>query len=113
MCLTLVHWIPKSLHSNQILEYSINDFYFGVDSSKTFSTLKRRRSARNGERKRCHITYDTIKGFVSPRAHEMKQIPTGIAGLIDMVKKTSSGLVSCHLAQILRCATASKSQFFR
>ena len=41
----------ESLHSNQILVYSYNDFYFGVDSSKTFSTLEKEalRSKRRAE----------------------------------------------------------------
>ena len=47
------------------------------------------------------------------RAHEIKQIPTGIAGLIDMVKKTSSGLVSFHLVLISRRTRSSKLGFFR
>ena len=37
----LVHWNPKSLHSNQILVYSMNDFYFCVDSIKSFGTLEK------------------------------------------------------------------------
>ena len=52
----LVHWNPRSLHSTQILVYSINDFYFCVDSIEKFSTLEKEVSARDVERKRCHIT---------------------------------------------------------
>ena len=37
----LVLWNPKSLHSNQILEYSIYDFYFCVDSIESFGTLEK------------------------------------------------------------------------
>ena len=47
------------------------------------------------------------------RAHEIKQIPTGIAGLIDMVKITSFGLVSFDLVPISRRTTSSKLGFFR
>ena len=47
----LVHWNPKSLHSNQILVYSMNDFYFCVDSIKSFGTLEKEalRSKRGAE----------------------------------------------------------------
>ena len=48
-----------------------------------------------------------------PRAHEIKQILTGIAGLIDMGKETSFGLVSFDLVPISRCTTSSKLGFFR
>ena len=47
----LVHWNPKSNHSNQILVYGINDIYFCVDSSKSFCTLEKEalRSKRRAE----------------------------------------------------------------
>ena len=51
--------------------------------------------------------------YVVGRAHEMKQIPTGIAGLIDMVKITSFGLVSFDLVPISRRTMFSKLGFFR
>lgn len=50
---------------------------------------------------------------IGTRAHEIKQIPTGIAGLIDMVKITSFGLVSFDLAPISRRTMFSKLGFFR
>ena len=51
--------------------------------------------------------------FFYSRAHEIKQIPTGVAGLIDMVKKTSFGLVSFDLVPISRRTMSSKLGFFR
>ena len=59
------------------------------------------------------VLIQLILGARGTRAHEIKQIPTGIAGLIDMVKKTSSGLVSFHLVLISRRTRSSKLGFFR
>ena len=46
--------------------YSINDFYFCVNSSKSFGTLEKETLGSNGERKRCHITYDINKRVRAP-----------------------------------------------
>ena len=56
----------NQLTATKVLLYSINVIYFRGDSRKVSDTLKRRRSARNGERKRCHITYDTLKRVREP-----------------------------------------------
>ena len=46
--------------------YSNNDFYFCVNSSKSFGTLEEETLGSNGERKRCHITYDINKRVRAP-----------------------------------------------
>ena len=63
------------------------------------------------------LAQDTLlkffKGSLVSRAHEIWKILMQVSGFIDMVKKTSPGLVSCYLIQISRCTTSSKSGFFR
>ena len=54
----------------------------------------------------------SIQGL-SIRVHEIKQILTGIAGLIDVVKIASFGLVSFDLVPISRRTMFSKLAFFR
>ena len=59
------------------------------------------------------VKYFEVQRQMHTRAHEIKQIPTGIAGLIDMVKITSFGLVSFDLVPISRRTMFSKLGFFR